>query len=149
MILRGIAVLSLILLLWNPASSIGAGVWREVEVAAGPLGVQLQPQAVRSPEDLGRTFEAIAQAQAEPLAGAAERLDQLGQVAGDHRDVPEVEPRQLAQHDLQDRHRVGVAQGHQRLGEHVRERPEPCPLASGQKNGLHAMGSRGMMTNDE
>jgi putative ABC transport system substrate-binding protein len=53
--------------LWNPASSIGAEAWGEVEAAAGPLGVQLQPQAVSSPEELGHALEAIAQAQADAL----------------------------------------------------------------------------------
>jgi putative ABC transport system substrate-binding protein len=53
--------------LWNPASPISAGIWREVEVAAGPLGVQVQPQAVSSPADLDRAFEVIAQGRADAL----------------------------------------------------------------------------------
>jgi putative ABC transport system substrate-binding protein len=53
--------------LWNPASPIGAGVWLEVEAAAGPLGVQLQPQAVSSREELDRALETIAQGGADGL----------------------------------------------------------------------------------
>ena len=67
-----------------------------------------------------RDLAAVGQPGAELPAVAAEGLDQLGQVAGDDRDVAEPEPGELAEDDLDDRHRVVVAQRHQRLGEDVR-----------------------------
>ena len=47
------------------------------------------------------------------------------------------EPAELAEDDLDDRHRVGVAQRHQRLGQDVGVRPQPRSLASRQQYGLH------------
>ncbi len=74
---------------------------------------------------------------AELPAVAAERLDQLVEVAGDDGDVAEAEPRELAEDQLDDRHRLLVAQRHQRLGEDVRVGPQPRPFAAGQECCLH------------
>ena len=74
-----------------------------------------QRQAAGGPQR--RRLAAVVDPRAELAAVAAEGLDQLGQVAGDDRDVAEAEPRELAEDDLDDRHRVVVAQRHQRLGQ--------------------------------
>ena len=49
----------------------------------------------------------------------------------------EAEPPELAEDHLDDRHRVGLAQRHERLGENVGVRPQPRPLAPRQQYGLH------------
>ena len=94
-----------------------------------------QRQAAGRPERSG--LAAVGQPSPELLARPAERLDQLGQVAGDDRHVTKPAPSQLAEHDLDDRHRVVVAQGHQRFGEDVGERPEPSPFSSREQDGFH------------
>ena len=99
-------------------------------------GTLQQGQAARGSQR--RFLAAVVDPGAEFPAVAAEGLDQLGQVAGDDRDVAEAEPGELAEHDLDDRHRVVLAQRHQRLGQHVRVRPQPGPLASCQQHGLHS-----------
>jgi putative tryptophan/tyrosine transport system substrate-binding protein len=71
--------ISRVAILWNAANVTSTGLWQEVELAAGPLGVQLQSLAVSSPEALDPVFDAAIQGHAEGLvvlgdpAAASER----------------------------------------------------------------------------
>jgi putative tryptophan/tyrosine transport system substrate-binding protein len=60
--------------LWNPANPANASVWKETQAAARGLGLLLQSQEVRSPQDLERTFALTAQARPDALLVLSDSL---------------------------------------------------------------------------
>ena len=84
-----------------------------------------------------RDLADVVNLRAEFAAVATEGLDEFSEITGDDRDITESEPRELTKHHLDDRHRVVVAQGHQRFREDVGERPKPCPFSPGEQDRLH------------
>jgi putative ABC transport system substrate-binding protein len=54
--------MTLVAILWNPANPANASVWKETQAAARALGLQLQSQEVRGPQDLDDAFALMANA---------------------------------------------------------------------------------------
>src|SRR5438132_3119203 len=59
--------LSRVVVLWNAANPANASVWHETQAAAGALGLLLQSQAVRDPQDFEGAFARTAQAHPDAL----------------------------------------------------------------------------------
>jgi putative ABC transport system substrate-binding protein len=53
--------------LWNAANPANASVWQETQAAAGALGLLLQSQEVRGPQDIEGAFARMVQARPEAL----------------------------------------------------------------------------------
>jgi putative tryptophan/tyrosine transport system substrate-binding protein len=70
---------SRVAVLFDPANLSGVRQWREMEGAAGALGVQLQPLEVRGPEEFAEAFQMAMQGQAQAL------IIQVGALFGAHR----------------------------------------------------------------
>jgi putative ABC transport system substrate-binding protein len=62
--------------LFNMSNPVLPSQWTEVEMAARPLGVQSQLLDVRTPEEIGRAFNATIQERADALVVAIEALTQ-------------------------------------------------------------------------
>ena len=62
--------------LFNMSNPVLPSQWTEVEMAARPLGVQSQLLDVRTPEEIGRAFNAAIQERADALVVAIEALTQ-------------------------------------------------------------------------
>jgi putative ABC transport system substrate-binding protein len=54
--------MTLVAILWNPGNPANASVWKETQAAARALGLQLQSQEVRGPQDLDDAFALMANA---------------------------------------------------------------------------------------
>jgi putative ABC transport system substrate-binding protein len=59
--------LTRVAVLWNAANPANAAVWHETQAAARALGLQLDSQAVRGPQDFEGAFARMAQARPEAL----------------------------------------------------------------------------------
>src|SRR3989449_1739324 len=59
--------LSRVVVLWNAANPANASVWHETQAAAGALGLLLQSQDVRGPQDLEGAFALTAKARPDAL----------------------------------------------------------------------------------
>jgi putative ABC transport system substrate-binding protein len=62
--------------LFNMGNPVLPSQWTEVEMAARPLGVQLQLLDVRTPEEIGQAFDAAIRERADALVVAIEALTQ-------------------------------------------------------------------------
>jgi putative ABC transport system substrate-binding protein len=60
--------------LWNPANPANASVWKETQAAARALGLQLQSQEVRGPQDIEGAFALTAQARPDALLVLSDSL---------------------------------------------------------------------------
>jgi putative ABC transport system substrate-binding protein len=60
--------LSRVAVLWNPQDQISTLAWKEIQLPARQLGVQLHSLEVRNPNDLDKAFEAATKARAGALA---------------------------------------------------------------------------------
>jgi ABC-type uncharacterized transport system substrate-binding protein len=60
--------------LWNPANPANASVWKETQAAACALGLQLQSQEVRGPQDLESAFALTAKARPNALLVLSDSL---------------------------------------------------------------------------
>jgi putative ABC transport system substrate-binding protein len=60
--------------LWNPANPANASVWKETQAAAHALGLQLQSQEVRGPQDLESAFALTAKARPDALLVLSDSL---------------------------------------------------------------------------
>jgi ABC-type uncharacterized transport system substrate-binding protein len=74
--------LSRVAVLWNPRSLIGPLAWKEVQLPARQLGVQLHSLEVESPNDLDKAFNAATRARADALmvllgGGSVKRAGEL------------------------------------------------------------------------
>jgi putative ABC transport system substrate-binding protein len=59
---------------WNPANPANASVWKETQAAARALGLQLQSQEVRGPQDLEVAFALTAKARPDALLVLSDSL---------------------------------------------------------------------------
>jgi putative ABC transport system substrate-binding protein len=59
---------------WNPANPANASVWKETQAAARALGLQLQSQEVRGPQDLEGAFALTAKTRADALLVLSDSL---------------------------------------------------------------------------
>src|SRR5712692_3712098 len=66
--------LSRVVVLWNAANPANALVWKETQAAAGALGLRLQSQDVRGPQDLEGAFARTAQARPDALLVLSDSL---------------------------------------------------------------------------
>src|SRR5712691_8873175 len=66
--------LTRVAVLWNAANPANAAVWQETQAAAGALGLLLQSQEVRSPQDFEGAFAGTTQARPEALLVLGDNL---------------------------------------------------------------------------